>query len=810
MTSSPPEHPAEPVELHREQNQLDLLYRQMDVLREETGRELRDVLHESTGTAQARVERGATAARLGRRLAALEAAEHGLCFGRLDRAAGDRLYIGRIGVPGTGPDDDPLLIDWRAPAARPFYTATAAAPQGVRLRRHLLTRNRRVLRVDDEAFDDLATVPDDTLQLSGEAALLAALRQSKTGRMKDAVATLQAEQDRIIRAPHAGVLVVQGSPGTGKTVVALHRAAYLLYTHQRLERTGVLVVGPNPVFLDYVGQVLPGLGETSVLLSSVGGLYPGLSAVGEEPPGAAEVKGRLAMADVLAAAVRARQAAVTEPVEVVVGGEFIRLTPEFLAEAAAGAIGDGVQHNLARPAFREALFDELADRLARVIGEIEAGFEDVLAGQLDVSELDRSIQEDLASVFGEGVAAYDLKAQEPVEFAERKAHWLDALPRDPVARKLLDSLWPLLTPEQLLTELFADPGLLAEAAPRLGDAERALLRRAPSAPWTPADIPLLDEAAELLGHDDRAETAREAARREEQNDYAQGVLDIARGSRDRDGSAEDSERLHVSDLLSAEQLAAWHTEADSRTIAERAAADRSWVFGHVIVDEAQDVSPMTWRLLVRRCPTRSFTIVGDVAQRSEAADSVSWQQVLEPVFGTRWRMTELTVNYRTPVEIMAASHRVLAAIAPDLTPAHAVRDGAEPPRYERTTPEEFPARLAEVAAGAARGSAGARVAVIVPTGELERLATAVAAAVPGASWGTDPDLQKDVAVLSVRQAKGLEFDSVVVADPQGMLDGSPRGLSDLYVALTRAGRSLHVLHPGPLPAVLDLRDRQPS
>ncbi|GAA1545183.1 AAA family ATPase [Streptomyces albidochromogenes] len=809
MTSSSSsfEKPPRPTELAREQAYLDLLQDRLGVLREEIGSEVRTVLRESSGTPQGQVERGAAAERLARKLLTLETAENGLCFGRLDRTDDERLYIGRIGVPGAGLDDDPLLIDWRAPAARPFYTATAAAPQGVRLRRHLHTRDRRVLRVDDELFDDTAAVPDD-VQLSGEAALLAALQHDKTGRMHDAVATLQAEQDKIIRSPHAGVMVVQGSPGTGKTVVALHRAAYLLYSHERLQRSGVLVVGPNSVFLEYISQVLPGLGETSVLLSSVGGLYPGLSASTEEPAASAEIKGLLVMADVLDRAVRARQAAVTAPIDVLIGGEHIRLSQDFLADAATRATEDGRRHNLARPRFRDILFEELADRLARVIGDIEARFEEALAGEMDVEALDRAVQEDLASVFGQDAKVHDFKARLPAEFAERKANWLHALPRDPAARRLLDTLWPILSPEQLLDDLYADPARLAVAAPQFDEEERALLVRERGTPWTASDVPLLDEAAELLGYDDRAETERQAAHRAAQRDYAQGVLDIARGSRDADSASE--EQLHAADLVTADQLAGWHAQADLRTVAERAAADRTWVFGHVIVDEAQELSPMTWRLLVRRCPTRSFTVVGDAAQSSDAAGATSWREALEPFFGTRWRLSQLTVNYRTPGEIMEASSQVLKAISPELLPARAVRHGAEPPRCDGTTPEEFPARLAEVAACAARRVAGGRTAVVVPTADLERLAAAVAAQIPDVSWGADVDLERDVVVLDVRQAKGLEFDSVIVADPQGMLDSSARGLSDLYVALTRASRFLQVLHPGPLPEVLSHLAQEPS
>src|SRR3954470_17244521 len=271
------------VELAREQAYVAVLYARLDELRERTGRALDSVRRqEATGTHQNRSERDSFATLHEDRLAQLWAVEAGLCFGRLDRVEGDRLYIGRLGL--SDDEQEQLLVDWRTPAAQAFYRATALHPEGVVRRRHLRTKAREVLGVDDEVLDLTAVSEADRATLNGEAALLAALSASRTGRMGDIVATIQAEQDRVIRSELDGVLVVQGGPGTGKTAVALHRAAYLLYTYrQQLEKRGVLVVGPNSPFLNYISQVLPSLGETGVLLNTVGELYPGLKAVGSEP-----------------------------------------------------------------------------------------------------------------------------------------------------------------------------------------------------------------------------------------------------------------------------------------------------------------------------------------------------------------------------------------------------------------------------------------------------------------------------------------------------------------------------------------------
>ena len=318
----------------------------------------------------------------------MSAAEDGLCFGRLDLRTGERRHIGRIGLRDESGEGEPLLIDWRAPAARAFYVATAGAPHGVRRRRHIIMRGRRVTGLDDEVLDreELAGASG----LTGEAALLAALEATRTGRMRDIVGTLQAEQDAIIRSAHSGILVVQGGPGTGKTAVALHRAAYLLYTHRRLAERGVLVVGPSTTFLGYISQVLPGLGETNVLMRTVGELFPGVAADRAEGRLAEEVKGRAVMAGVLAAAVGDRQAA--GPAEIEFGGETLRLDRQVVETAARRARATRLPHNKARPLFQRqiiaALAGQYADRARELADRLEADVADVLAEAREAIEAD--------------------------------------------------------------------------------------------------------------------------------------------------------------------------------------------------------------------------------------------------------------------------------------------------------------------------------------------------------------------------------------------------------------------------------------
>jgi DNA helicase IV len=769
-------------ELEQEQAYVDLLYRRLDTLRERARAELDRALGlDGGGNVQARVDRDAFVARHSGRLAQLAAAEHGLCFGRLDRSDGSHLYIGRLGL--LDDDREPLLVDWRAPAAQPFYRATWANRDGVVRRRHLRTRGRQVVGIEDDVLDLDSLSDAERDGLSGEAALLAALTASRTGRMGDIVATIQGEQDRIIRSGLPGVLVVQGGPGTGKTAVALHRAAFLLYTHrQRLSRRGVLVVGPNPTFLRYIEQVLPSLGETDVLLSTVGGLFPGVEATAAEPPGVAAVKGDLRMVEVLAAAIGDHQRVPEDDIVVEVGGQRLRIDRATCERARDRARASGEPHNQARVSFRDevvaALGDQVVAALTRDLPEVALPDDDLLA---DLFPDERLLDPDLDEIR-----------------AELRAH--------PAVRSALDRLWPRLSPQQLVGELLGSPERLAAAGAALDPAERALLLRPATAGgdqaggWTPADVPLLDEAAVLLG-DDGARARRAEARQAEQERaelaYAREVL-AGTSIGDAARYAPDTSTLDPSVLAGR-----WRSRGPRVGLADRARADRGWVFGHVIVDEAQELSAMAWRMLMRRSPSRSMTVVGDIAQTGATWGPGSWADALDPYAAGRWRVEELTVNYRTPAEIMAVAADVLATMG-GARPPRSVREGGVRPWHLRLDPEALAAGLPALVAATSAAVGQGKLALLVPAGRAEELAAAAGTAVAAATTTHQGPsvLDAPVAVLTVTEAKGLEFDAVVVVDPAAILAASARGASDLYVALTRATARLGVVHPGDLPPVL--------
>ncbi len=753
-------------DVEQEQAYVSMLYGHLDELRERASGRLAQTLRQTGGTPQARTERDVMVGMYTGRIAQLDAAENGLCFGRLDSEDGDPRYIGRLGIRDEDADYKPLLLDWRAPAARPFYLATPVSPEGVRRRRHIKTVGREVTRLDDEVLDLAAAQTGPTSGLNGEAALLAALNASRTGQMTDIVETIQVEQDWIIRAPHKGALVVQGGPGTGKTAVALHRAAFLLYTHrEQLARRVVLVIGPSPTFLRYVGQVLPSLGETSVLLSTIADLYPGITARREEPVSTARLKGRAEMSEVVAAAVRDRQGPATGGLEVTFERDTLRLDRRTCVRIRDRARRARLAHNQVRPLAHRLLIDALAQQVAGNIGY------NVLGGGNLLSE------EDVAGI--------------------RQELW-----ETRQVRIALEEFWPALTPQRLVSDLFAAKERLETAAPRLEAADRDALLREPGGGWTAADVPLLDEAAELLGEDDR--TVRERARKERRKRiaYARGVLDLAYGSRSVDlNQEEEAEILSAYDILDAERLADRYEEDDDRTAVERAAADRTWAFGHIVVDEAQELSPMAWRMLIRRCPSRSMTIVGDMAQASELGGGSSWQQVLGPNLGDRYRMERLTINYRTPAEIAEVAADVLEAIDPELHPPRPVRETGISPWQAQAPPGELGSFLGELAKEESAAIGAGNLAVIVPADRLDELTRAVGVGVPDVVL-EDASLDRPVVVLSVKQVRGLEFDSVLVADPARIVAESTSGLNDLYVAITRATQRLGVIHEGDLPQAL--------
>jgi DNA helicase IV len=749
-------------EIAEEQGQVTKLYDRLDVLRERAAADLRRVHGEEiTGTNQALTERESMSVLFSRRHAQFSSVERGLCFGRVDTVDESRFYIGRIGL--FDDDYEPLLVAGRAPVAQVFSRATAANPLGAIRRRHIRLQGRTVVGVDDDLLDLDAIGDPGRTTLTGEAALLASVAASRTGRMNEIVATIQSEQDEIVRSGLPGVLVVQGGPGTGKTVVALHRAAYLLYTHrEQLSEKGVLVVGPNATFLRYIDQVLPSLGETDVMLSTVGELYPGVVGTALEPVAAARLKGDLAMVDLVAKAVRDFQAVPQEPVEIKIDGHQVRLNPATVRRVGDRARSRDDRHNQARRHFVRGIVDELTKQIVNQLSRR-------LVGEEDIADLRREVRE------------------------------------DDTVRSVVDQLWPELTPEPLIALLLSSPDRLASAAPHLTDSQRAVLLRPRDAAWSQSDVPLLDEAAELLGETESsvqsrtAASAAEAAVAKENLDYMREVIQME--------IEETSERItlmpwEIQQFIA--QAANRNRVRDpSATIVERAYGDRTWQFGHVIVDEAQELSAMEWRMLMRRCPRRSMTLVGDVAQTGSEVGTASWAEILEMYAPKRWRTEELTVNYRTPTEIMAVAGDVLAAIDPQLAPPTSVRaTGAEP--WSQCVPaEEFAGALVEAVAAEHEAVGDGRLAVIVPTSRYAELAALLAEKVPEIAYGTNPSvLDATTVVLDVAQSKGLEFDSVLIADPAAIVSDSTRGLSDLYVAVTRSTRHLAVVASGELPAVL--------
>ena len=732
-------------EVESEQAYVDAAYAQLDVMRTAARRIAAGYSAVGRGgTHQARLERDVAEDVTRRRLAALDVGDLPLCFGRLDRTDDATHYVGRISV--TGPESAPMVIDWRAPVAEPFYRATAVEPMGVVRRRHFLTRpneGRVIVGLDDEVFDaDRADAAG--LAVMGEGALLSALERARTGRMGDIVATIQAEQDEAIRATLPGVLIVTGGAGTGKTAVALHRAAYLLYTHRnRLGSQGVLLVGPNSIFLRYIDQVLPSLGENEVRLATPTSLKPQYRIRATDTPAAARVKGDLRMVDVIANALRDREHRLPRDSVMVLDATVLRLSRGATARIIDRVRAQRGLHNEKRPRVARAVVEHLRFQYRNALG----------ATAPDDRDWDRE---------------------------------LDArIRRLPDVRAALERMWPVLTGADLVHDLFSFDGLVRSASrDALSPEEQRSLVRPRSASlrdvaWTEADLALVDEADMLLGPPEAAKPRRARGRRSSSDETADRVV----------------ANLGVGGFMTSGEVARRY----AGTPARNGGPEEPGTYGHVLVDEAQDLSPMQWRMLSRRCPSGSMTVVGDFGQASKAGSARGWDDVARIVGAPQApRMVNLSVNYRTPAEIMDVAHRVLAAAAPGIEPTRAVRHTGVHPRFE-AVPADL---LLDVVANAAREAAAAvgTSAVVAPASLHPAIVEALADV--GAVAGTAEALDAPVAVLCASEAKGLEFDNVVVVEPADLVPADANGLRLLYVVLTRATTSLVIVHSEPLPESL--------
>jgi DNA helicase IV len=766
-------------ELAAEQRYVDRALARLDAMRGSASRvseAYADV--QRGGTHQARLERDIAQDVTHRRLAALDIGDASLVFGRLDLQPGPerepRLYVGRLAVDDV--DRTPLVIDWRAPVAEPFYRATAIEPMSVIRRRHFITHGADLIGLDDEVFDTGAA-SEAGFRIVGEGALLAALDQERTGRMHDIVATIQSEQDEAIRSDLAGVLVVAGGAGTGKTAVALHRAAYLLYTYRRqLQNQGVLLLGPSPVFLRYIEEVLPSLGEHEVHLATLATLRPEARPRASEEAAVSAVKGDLRMAQVIRKALGDREHVLPHNINFLVDGLALRISRRDSSRIVARAKRRRGTHNARRPYVAALLIDVLVRRYRNAATEAYRG-QPLFQPDAD---------EDGTPMLDPTVAGTLARGEAPPPEWEEELR--QKLRRRPEVREALERMWPVLTGAELVRDLLGFPQLIHSAsAGVLTATEESMLYRPRTArhrdtPWTEGDVALVDEAEALLG-----------------------PVEEARSRRSRRG-VEEAEALRTATRVVEEMGLGGYT--DAATLAARfgepaieapPSASELRTYGHVLVDEAQDLTPMQWRMVGRRVPSGSLSLVGDFGQASRPGAADGWDTVIDqlrPRAGSR--LVQLTVNYRTPAEIMAVAHRILTVAAPNVEPTRAVRRTGEHPRFLATDTEHRPG----VVGGAARRALdrGGKVAVIAPEAMHEAIVAELSDV--HAISGTTDALDAPVTVLTPMDAKGLEFDHVVVVEPVELVAPDPAGLRLLYVALTRATTTLTVVHALPLPEAL--------
>ena len=662
------------------------------------------------GTYQARFERNAFDEVLVGRLTQLDLGDSALVFGRIDRLtespdAFESFHIGRIAVADSA--REPVVVDWRAPVAEPFYRATGREPMGLARRRHFEVQGRELLGIEDELFGagHLGVGHDEGLDgepasstptLRGYSTLLSVLSRGRTGQLGDIVATIQAEQDEIIRSPQQGVLVVEGGPGTGKTVVALHRAAYLLYTFRfPLEDQGVLVVGPNRVFLRYIERVLPSLGEAGVEQVVLADLVRGHNFGAKDNEAVARIKGDLRMSQIIATAIKDRQRTLRKDVEIAFGAGYLRLT--------------------------------------------------VNQSKVLVSEGRRRFRRHNAAnhwVETEIVATMIASSRNPDADIETMRSALRDLPE---FRAVINYIWPVLTAAELLHDLYSSKALLRLAAQKVCTTEeyeslhRQRAESLAEAKFSDADVAVLDEALSLLGPKPR-----------------------------RNGRINDADEVRT--------------------------------YGHIVIDEVQDLSPMQLRMISRRSLNGAMTIVGDIAQATSAHAPASWKEVLAHLPKKNpSRVIGLTVGYRIPRQIMELATRVLKAAAPLQTSPVSVREGDETPKIIATTVDELFSELIKDTQRMVAELSGGNVAIVCPDSMSEAISTALDKAQIAHGRAGISGIEAGLTVVPVSVVKGLELDGVIVVEPAKIVAAQTHGLRALYVALTRSTKQLSVIHSEPLP-----------
>lgn len=697
-------------EFEDEQRFIDHAYECLEITKTDAWK-IREMNEASMGgTYQARFERNAFDEVLVGRLTQLDLGDSALVFGRIDRLTEspdvfESFHIGRIAV--ADPSREPVVVDWRAPVAEPFYRATGREPMGLARRRHFEVQGRELLGIEDELFGvgHLGVGHDEGLDgepasstptLRGYSTLLSALSRGRTGQLGDIVATIQAEQDEIIRSPQQGVLVVEGGPGTGKTVVALHRAAYLLYTFRfPLEDQGVLVVGPNRVFLRYIERVLPSLGEAGVEQVVLADLVRGHNFTAKDSEAVARIKGDLRMSQIVATAIKDRQRSLRKDAEIAFGAGYLRLT----VNQSKTLVSEGRRRFRRHNAAHHWVETEI---IATMIASGRNPDADI--------ETTRSALRDL-----------------------------------PEFRAVINYIWPVLSAAELLHDLYSSKALLRLAAQKVctpQEYESLHRQRAETlgdAKFSDADVAVLDEALSLLGPKPR-----------------------------RNGRINDADEVRT--------------------------------YGHIVIDEVQDLSPMQLRMISRRSLNGAMTIVGDIAQATSAHAPASWKEVLAHLpKKNSSRIIGLTVGYRIPRQIMELATRVLKSAAPQQISPVSVREGDETPKIISVTADQLFSEMIKDTQRMVAELSGGNVAIVCPDAMSETISAVLDKAQIAHGRAGVSGIEAGLTVVPVSVVKGLELDGVIVVEPAKIVAAQAHGLRALYVALTRSTKQLTVLHSEPLP-----------